>query len=110
MTLLRVGFAEPPRSPGTLVRSYRTVSPLPPEGGGLFSVALSCESPRLARASTLSCGAPTFLNPEGPRSSSRLPATWGKFATTRREARSDHADGGGQQEIEDRRDDADAIA
>ena len=78
--------------------------------GGLFSVALSCESPRLARASTLSCGAPTFLNPEGPRSSSRLPATWGKFATTRREARSDHADGGGQQEIEDRRDDADAIA
>lgn len=32
------------------VRSYRTVSPLPaPFGtGGLFSVALSCESPRLA--------------------------------------------------------------
>jgi hypothetical protein len=32
------------------VRSYRTVSPLPaPRGtGGLFSVALSCESPRLA--------------------------------------------------------------
>ena len=29
LTLLRVGFAEPPRSPGTLVRSYRTVSPLP---------------------------------------------------------------------------------
>ena len=28
-TLLRVGFAEPPGSPRTLVRSYRTVSPLP---------------------------------------------------------------------------------
>ena len=36
-------------TPGA-VRSYRTVSPLPaPCGtGGLFSVALSCESPRLA--------------------------------------------------------------
>jgi hypothetical protein len=27
--LLHVGFAEPPTSPSTLVRSYRTVSPLP---------------------------------------------------------------------------------
>ena len=30
LALLRVGFTEPYRSPGTLVRSYRTVSPLPP--------------------------------------------------------------------------------
>src|SRR5207253_9502974 len=30
------------------VRSYRTVSPLPAFAGGLFSVALSRESPRLA--------------------------------------------------------------
>ncbi len=29
LALLRVGFAEPDRSPGLLVRSYRTVSPLP---------------------------------------------------------------------------------
>ena len=29
LTLLRVGFAEPPGSPRALVRSYRTVSPLP---------------------------------------------------------------------------------
>ena len=29
LTLLRVGFTEPPRSPGTLVVSYTTVSPLP---------------------------------------------------------------------------------
>src|SRR3546814_14182258 len=28
-TLLRVGVAEPPRPPSPLVRSYRTVSPLP---------------------------------------------------------------------------------
>jgi hypothetical protein len=32
LALLRVGFAEPFRSPGMLVRSYRTVSPLPPRG------------------------------------------------------------------------------
>ena len=51
LALLRVGFAEPLRSPGALVRSYRTVSPLPvpsPAIGGLFSVALSFGSPRLA--------------------------------------------------------------
>jgi hypothetical protein len=30
------------------VRSYRTFSPLPAGAGGLFSVALSCGSPRLA--------------------------------------------------------------
>jgi hypothetical protein len=47
LALLRVGFAEPFRSPGMLVRSYRTVSPLLP-GSGLFSVALSRESPRIA--------------------------------------------------------------
>ena len=51
--LLRVGFTEPAESPRPLVRSYRTVSPLPvrarrPAIGGLLSVALSCESPRLA--------------------------------------------------------------
>ena len=30
---------------GSAVRSYRTLSPLPPKGGGLLSVALSLESP-----------------------------------------------------------------
>ena len=30
--LLRAGFAEPPKSPTALVRSYRTVSPLPAAG------------------------------------------------------------------------------
>ena len=38
-----MGFTEPDRSPGLLVSSYLTVSPLPPTevDGGLFSVALS---------------------------------------------------------------------
>ena len=53
LVLHRVGFAELPRSPGELVRSYRTVSPLPgaksedSAPGGLLSVALSFASPRL---------------------------------------------------------------
>src|ERR1700730_12428089 len=47
LAFLRGGFAEPFRSPGMLVRSYRTVSPLL-LGSGLFSVALSRESPRIA--------------------------------------------------------------
>ena len=53
LVLHRVGFAKLPRSPGELVRSYRTVSPLPgtrpdsPVPGGILSVALSFASPRL---------------------------------------------------------------
>src|SRR5665648_262802 len=54
LALLPVGFAEPHRSPGALVVSCTTVSPLPhPSGpgpserGGLFSVALSRGSPRV---------------------------------------------------------------
>ena len=65
--LLRVGFAEPPGSPRALVRSYRTVSPLPvrargPAIGGLFSVALSCGSPRLAVSEH-----PALRSPDLPR-------------------------------------------
>ena len=54
LVLHRVGFAKLPRSPGELVRSYRTVSPLPDDSrrteispGGLLSVALSFVLPRL---------------------------------------------------------------
>src|SRR4249920_1327132 len=53
LTLLRVGFTEPPQSPAALVVSYTAVSPLPPggpkpgPGGGLLSVALSRGSPRV---------------------------------------------------------------
>ncbi len=47
LALLRVGFTKPIRSPGPLVRSYRTFSPLlrTKVRGGLFSVALSLGSP-----------------------------------------------------------------
>src|SRR5207302_8972531 len=69
LVLLQVGFTEPLRSPGALVRSYRTVSPLPDSdfgarSGGLLSVALSAGRPAWALPSTLPCGARTFLNPE----------------------------------------------
>ena len=53
LVLHRVGFTELPRSPGELVRSYRTISPLPgtqPDSsvpGGILSVALSFVLPRL---------------------------------------------------------------
>ena len=53
LVLHQVGFAELPRSLEELVRSYRTVSPLPgiglnsPVPGGILSVALSFASPRL---------------------------------------------------------------
>src|SRR5882724_10651189 len=68
LVLLQVGFAEPLRSPGALVRSYRTLSPLPACGlsrraGGLLSVALSAGRPAWALPSTLPCGARTFLSP-----------------------------------------------
>jgi hypothetical protein len=67
LTLLPVGFAEPPRSPVTLVRSYRTVSPSPLlkrtwDSGGLFSVARPIGHPILVLTSTVPCGAPTFLS------------------------------------------------
>src|SRR5205814_31252 len=75
--LLRVGFAEPPGSPRALVRSYRTVSPLPvPRGaiGGLFSVALSCGSPRLAVSQHPALWSPDLPRPghAGPRPPGRL--------------------------------------
>ena len=42
------------------VRSYRTVSPLPAFAGGLFSVALSRESPRLAVSQHPALWSPDF--------------------------------------------------
>src|SRR5262249_1049871 len=67
MTLLRVGFTEPPRSPGALVVSYTTVSPLPGRDQAvcfLWHCPAGC--PGLPLTTTLPCGARTFLaNPEG---------------------------------------------
>jgi hypothetical protein len=64
LTLLRVGFTKPPRSPWALVVSYTTVSPLPPDksGGGLFSVALSRGSPRVGVTDH-----PALRSPDLPR-------------------------------------------
>ena len=43
LVFLRVGFTEPGESPPPLVRSYRTISPLPAgnPAGGILSVALA---------------------------------------------------------------------
>jgi hypothetical protein len=71
-TLLRAGFAKPVRSPGPLVVSCTTVSPLPPRGlrgldkldrrgpreGGLFSVALSRGLLRVGVAHRPALGSP----------------------------------------------------
>ncbi len=67
LALLRVGFTEPAGSPPSLVRSYRTLSPLPvraqrPAIGGFLSVALSCGSPRLAVSQH-----PALRSPDLPR-------------------------------------------
>ena len=67
LALLRVGFTEPAGSPPPLVRSYRTLSPLPvrtrrPAIGGFLSVALSCGSPRLAVSQH-----PALWSPDLPR-------------------------------------------
>src|SRR5215213_1724365 len=64
LALLRVGFTEPPPSPGMLVVSYTTVSPLPDAcaPGGLFSVALSRGSPRVGVTHH-----PALRSPDVPR-------------------------------------------
>jgi hypothetical protein len=70
-----MGFTKPPELPPVLVRSYRTVSPLPDPRraiGGLFSVALSSGSPRRTLARILLVGAPTFLTGTPARLPSRL--------------------------------------
>jgi len=68
LALLRVGFAEPSGSPRALVRSYRTVSPSPVPDLSVRPSAVCflwhCPAgrPDWPLASTLPCGAPTFLD------------------------------------------------
>lgn len=62
LVLLRTGLAELVTSPCRLVGSYPTVSPLPPEGGGLLSVALSEDRSPWALPSVLPYEARTFLS------------------------------------------------
>ena len=66
--LLQVGFTEPAPSPGPLVRSYRTVSPLPAtrsraSAGGLLSVALSVGSRPLGVTQHLALWSSDFPQP-----------------------------------------------
>ena len=54
LALLQVGFTEPSRSPGTLVVSYTTVSPLPrPRGAVCFLWHCPAGHPGLPLATTL---------------------------------------------------------
>ena len=77
-TLLRVGVAEPPGSPRTLVRSYRTVAPLPVAGEPAhrrsLSVARSDRSPRPGSRQHPALWSPDFPRPghAGPRPSGQL--------------------------------------
>src|SRR5260221_7074903 len=74
LTLLRVGFTEPPQSPAALVVSYTTVSPLPrrvlppgrARGAVCFLWHFPAGHPRSALPTTLPCGARTFLAGPGP--------------------------------------------
>jgi hypothetical protein len=67
VALLPVGFAEPPGSPRVLVRSYRTVSPLPVPVARPSAVCFlwhfPAGHPDWALPSTLPCGVRTFLGP-----------------------------------------------
>jgi hypothetical protein len=87
--LLRVGFVEPLESPPALVRSYRTVSPLPVRPstpGGREPPSAVCSlwhfpagHPDWALPSTLPCGVRTFLGRVTSRARTR-PS--GRLATT----------------------------
>ena len=78
-----MGFAEPDRSPGLLVSSYLTVSPLPTEtspAGGLLSVALSLTSRPVGVTHHRALRSPDF-----PPATATVPAEAG-----RRTAAGDH--------------------
>ena len=68
-TLLQVGFTEPPGSPRALVVSYTTLSPLPPQAAAAVFFLWHCPAgrPGLPLATTLPCGARTFLGRGLPR-------------------------------------------
>jgi len=61
LALLRVGFTEPARSPGSLVSSYLTVSPLPPVKAAVcFLWHWSVGSPPLAVSQHPALRSPDF--------------------------------------------------
>ena len=74
-TLLRAGFTQPPQSPGVLVRSYRTVSPLPRSKAwrSVFCGTYPAGHPGLPLATTLLCGVRTFLGKRACHQSAMVP-------------------------------------
>src|SRR4030081_1449734 len=80
LVLLQVGFAEPLRSPGSLVRSYRTVSPLPRRlpHGPVGAVCFLWHCPPVARPGRYPAPCPVEPGPSstpntsGPRSPGQL--------------------------------------
>jgi len=80
LTLLRMGFTEPSRSPGTLVRSYRTVAPLPVPVARPSAVCSlwHCPAgrPDWVLPSILPCGVRTFLGTVIPNWRCRDAAAW----------------------------------
>src|SRR5437764_186096 len=76
LALLRVGFAEPGRSPGPLVSSYLTVSPLPPENRRRSVLCGTFRgSPRLGVTQH-----PALWSPDFPRGASAKGASRGRPA------------------------------
>jgi len=76
LTLLRVGFTEPPQSPAALVVSYTTVSPLPPgrsRAAVCFLWHYPAGHPGSALPTTLPFGARTFLGGSGEPEPTRPP-------------------------------------
>src|SRR6202522_855718 len=72
LTLLRVGFTEPPQSPAALVVSYTAVSPLPRWRGAVcFLWHCPAGHPGSALPTTLPCGARTFLAGRTPGATAR---------------------------------------
>jgi hypothetical protein len=72
LTLLRVGFTEPPQSPAALVVSYTAVSPLPRWRGAVcFLWHFPAGRPGSALPTTLPCGARTFLTGLSPGATAR---------------------------------------
>ena len=70
LALLPVGFVKPPGSPRALVRSYRTVSPLPvrlvPPSAVCSLWHFPAGHPDWVLPSTVPCGVRTFLGPVKP--------------------------------------------
>jgi len=87
LALLRVGFTEPRRSPGALVVSYTTVSPLPRAGRSRCAAVCSlwhCPAghPGWALPTTLPCGVRTFLGGRRAARRGRLPGSSASNSTS----------------------------